>query len=65
MDVHAAFKTIEKNYHSNERELLAIKNGRAKFSFFLLLKNFKVRFDNTQIKAFILNKLPHLPQYKD
>ena len=60
----ATFKLAEKNYHNNEKELLAIKNEIAKFTFFLLLKKFKVRSDNTQVKGFIFNKLSNLPQYK-
>ena len=44
--------------------MLAIKNRISKFTFFLLPKKFKVRSDNTQVKGFIFNKLPNLPQYK-
>ena len=62
--VSEAFKPTEKNYHNNENELLAIKNGIAKLTFLLLPKKFKVRSDNTQVKGFIFNKLPNLPQYK-
>ena len=58
------FKLAKKNYHSNEKELLAIKNRISEFIFFSLLKKFKVRSDNTQVKGFIFNKLPNLPQYK-
>lgn len=46
------------------KEVLAIKNGIAKFTFFLLPKQFKVRYNNTQVKGFKFNKLPNLSQYK-
>ena len=57
------FKPAEKNYHSNEKELLAIKNGIAKFTFFSLPKKFKVRSNNTQVNGFILITLRLMDLY--
>ena len=51
------FKDAEKNYHINEKELLAVKRGIAKFEIFLLPTKFLVRTDNTQVRAFIKNNL--------
>lgn len=58
------FKPAKKNYHSNKKELLTIKNGVDKFTFFLFPKKFKVRYDNIQVKRFLFNKLPNFPKYK-
>lgn len=58
------FSDTEKRYHSNEKELLALKKGIKKFSYFLLHKKFIARTDNTQVKAFVKNKLPNTPEYK-
>lgn len=38
-----SFKQAELNYHSNVKELLAIKNGARKLNFFLLPKELLVR----------------------
>ncbi len=51
------FKNAEKNYHINEKKLLAVKNGIKKFEIYLIPKKFLVRSDNKQIKAFLKNNL--------
>jgi len=61
---NGSFKPTEVNYHSNEKELLALKRIFAKFYFFILLVRFLVRTDNTNVKAYIFNKLPCTPEYK-
>ena len=50
------FSKIEKRYHINEKELLAVIRGCHKFYYFLLPKKFKLRTDDSQVKAFIKNK---------
>ena len=55
------FKTAAINYHSNEKELLALKRSFSKFHFFILPVKFLVRTDNTNVEAYIFNKLP-VPQ---
>ena len=58
------FTPTEEKYHINEKELLAVIKGLKKFSYLLLPKNFLLRTDNTQVKAFIKNNLPSKPEYK-
>jgi len=61
---NGCFKPAEINYHSNEKELLALKRSFSKFHFFILPVKFLVRIDNTNVKAYIFNKLPSTPEYK-
>ena len=61
---NGSFKPAEVNYHSNEKELLALKRSFSKFHFFILPVRFLVRTDNTNVKAYIFNKLPSTPEYK-
>jgi len=61
---NGCFKPAEINYHSNEKELLALKRSFSKFHFFILPVKFLVRTDNTNVKAYIFNKLPSTPEYK-
>lgn len=56
------WKPNESNYHINEKELLAVKYGIKKFHYHLLPVKFVVRTDNTQVKAFITNKIELLPE---
>ena len=56
------WKPNEKNYHINEKELLAVKFGIKRFHYHLLPVKFIVRTDNTQVKSFILNKIDLLPE---
>jgi hypothetical protein len=43
------FKDAEKNYHSNEKEFLAVKNGIKKFEIYLAPQRFLVRTDNKNL----------------
>jgi len=61
---NGCFKPAEVNYHSNEKELLALKRSFSKFHFFILPVKFLVRTDNTNVKAYIFNKLSSTPEYK-
>ncbi len=47
------FKSAELNYHSNEKEFLAVKRGIDKFKIYLISKPFLVRTDNTQFAHFL------------
>ena len=58
------FLDTEKRYHINEKELLAVIRGCHKFYYFLLPKKFKLRTDNSQVRAFIKNNIKPLPQNK-
>ncbi|KAJ9552740.1 hypothetical protein OSB04_016785 [Centaurea solstitialis] len=58
------FTDTQTRYHINEKELLAVVKSCQKFYYFLLPKNFLLRTDNTQVKAFIKNNLPFKPEYK-
>jgi hypothetical protein len=51
------FKDAEKNYHSNEKEFLAVKNGIKKFEIYLAPKRFLVRTDNKNFTSFLKRKL--------
>ena len=48
-----SFKQAEKNYHSNEKELLAVKNVISKFSAYLTPVTFLVRTDNKNFTYFL------------
>ncbi|GKA20044.1 Orf y [Tanacetum coccineum] len=48
-----SFKAAEKNYHSNEKELLAVKNVISKFSAYLTPVTFLVRTDNKNFTYFL------------
>ena len=61
---NVSFKPAEVNYHSNEKELLGLKRSFDKFHFFILPVRFLVRTDDTNVKAYIFNKLPCTPEYK-
>jgi len=61
---NGCFKPGEISYHSNEKELLALKRSFSKFHFFILPVRFLVQTDNTNVKAYIFNKLPSTPEYK-
>jgi len=61
---NGCFKPAEVSYHSNEKELQALKRSFSKFHFFILPVKFLVRTDNTNVKAYIFNKLPSTPEYK-
>lgn len=56
------WKPNEKNYHINEKELLAVKLGIKRFHYHLLPVKFIVRTDNTQVRSFIFNKIDPLPE---
>ena len=56
------WKPNEKNYHINEKELLAVKLGIKRFHYHLLPVKFVVRTDNTQVRSFIFNKIDPLPE---
>lgn len=58
------FTDTQTRYHINEKELLAVVKSCQKLFYFLLPKNFLLRTDNTQVKAFIKNNLPSKPEYK-
>ena len=58
------FSKIEKRYHINEKELLAVIRGCHKFCYFLLSKKFMLWIDNSQVRAFIENNIKPLPQKK-
>jgi len=60
---NGCFKPAEFNYHSNEKELLTLKRNFFKFHFFILPVKSLVRTDNTNVKAYIFNKLPSTPEY--
>ena len=59
---NGCFKPVETNYHSNKKELLALKWNFTKFHFFVLLVKFLVQTDNANVKASIFNKLPCTPE---
>jgi len=61
---NGSFKPAKVNYHSNEKELLALKRSFAKFHLFILPVRSLVRTYNTNIKGYIFNKLPCTPEYK-
>ncbi|GJS69292.1 Orf y [Tanacetum coccineum] len=48
-----SFKAAEKNYHNNEKELLAVKNVISKFSAYLTPVTFLVRTDNKIFTYFL------------
>ncbi|GJR84653.1 putative reverse transcriptase domain-containing protein [Tanacetum coccineum] len=48
-----SFKAAEKNYHSNEKKLLAVKNVISKFSAYLTPVTFLVRTDNKNFTYFL------------
>jgi len=52
---NGCFKPTEINYHSNEKELLALKTSFSKFHFFILPVKFLVRTNNTRNISLILN----------
>nr|KAJ0216629.1 hypothetical protein LSAT_V11C300116250 [Lactuca sativa] len=52
-----SFKAAEKNYHSNEKELLAVKRVITKFSVYLTPVNFLVRTDNKNFTYFLRTKI--------
>ena len=52
-----SFKQAEKNYHSNEKELLAVKNTISKFSIYLTPVKFLVRTDNKNFTYFLKTKI--------
>nr|AEB54984.1 polyprotein [Dahlia mosaic virus D10] len=52
-----SFKTAEKNYHSNEKELLAVKNAISKFSIYLTPVKFLVRTDSKNFTYFLKTKI--------
>jgi len=51
------FKDAEKNYHSNEKKFLAVKNGIKKFEIYLAPKRFLVWTDNKNFTSFLKRKL--------
>lgn len=51
------FTGAELNYHSNEKEWLAVKKAISKFRIYLLPKEFVVRTDNKQFGPFIRNNI--------
>jgi hypothetical protein len=55
--VSSTFKKFELNYDINEKEYLAVVRRFQKFKHFLLPQMFTVRSDNTQVYAFIRNKV--------
>lgn len=57
-----SFKDSERNYHSNEQEILAVKNVINKFSGYLTPVKFIVRTDNKNFTHFL--KLTHKGDYK-
>ncbi|KAL4566124.1 hypothetical protein LXL04_030234 [Taraxacum kok-saghyz] len=52
-----SFKAAEKNYHSNEKELLAVKRVITKFSVYLTPVKFLVRTDNKNFTYFLGTKI--------
>jgi len=52
-----SFKQAERNYHSNEKELLAVKNTISKFSIYLTPVKFLVRTDNKNFTFFLKTKI--------
>ncbi|KAI3795216.1 hypothetical protein L1987_37865 [Smallanthus sonchifolius] len=52
-----SFKQAERNYHSNEKELLAVKNTISKFSIYLNPVQFLVRTDNKNFTYFLRTKI--------
>lgn len=48
-----SFKQAEKNYHSNEKEILALIRTIKAFKAYLLPVRFTARTDNTNVKYFI------------
>lgn len=48
-----SFKPAERNYHSNEKETLAVINTIKKFSIYLTPVKFLIRTDNTHFKHFV------------
>jgi len=51
------FKDAEKNYLSNEKEFLAVKNGIKKFKIYLAPKRFLARTNNKNFTSFLKHKL--------
>ena len=47
------FQGAERNYHSNEKEYLAVKKGITKFRIYLISKEFLVRTDNKNFGYFL------------
>ena len=52
------FKGSEVNYDINEKETLAVKKAIEKFEYWIINKRFYVETDNSQVIAFIKNKIP-------
>lgn len=48
-----SFQNAELNYHSNEKEYLAVKKGISKFRIYLISKEFTVRIDNKNLSCFL------------
>nr|APG80689.1 reverse transcriptase [Cauliflower mosaic virus] len=48
-----SFKAAERNYHSNDKETLAVINTIKKFSIYLTPVHFLIRTDNTHFKSFV------------
>ena len=58
------FSDTEKRFHINEKELLVVIRRCYKFYYFLLPKKFKLRTNNSQVRAFIKNNVKPLSQNK-
>lgn len=48
-----SFQNSELNYHSNEKEILAIKKTISKFKIYLIPNRFLIRTDNKNFKSFL------------
>ena len=56
------FKPAEKNYHSNEKEILALINTIKRFQVYLIPVQFIARTDNKNVFLFPPHKYPWLLQ---
>ena len=49
-------------WHINEKEFYAVRKAFKKWPLFLLAKKFTLKVDNTQVKAFLKNKIESKPE---